>query len=294
MPEYFCECCNYKTNKKSSYDDHNKSKKHLEKNNSTQPIIEIKEQNYNNELLEQNAELLEKIKLLESKIVTLENENKMKDTHIQLITQQLQMSINMQNQVQPIIQPTLSKMEENSKELTHKEKVKKYTTENSKAMNIEDFEQLIKTADVTCITNKIMYWGKMTQLLKPSYYKDTKTNMSKLLLKLISEQLNKLDKIKRPIYVTNKDKNKFWIKSNNEWIDPNSEKHKIIVYKFMENMITHIFECFSNANRTLNFGAKWAAHEKRLDEEKEKSEKEDRIPRILFAFNDNDQKKILI
>jgi hypothetical protein len=51
MPIYICECCKYKTNRKSSYDKHNETRKHIrniEKEPEPKPkiILELNENSH--------------------------------------------------------------------------------------------------------------------------------------------------------------------------------------------------------------------------------------------------------
>ena len=87
MPEYKCECCNYKTNKKSNINNHYKSKKHcrqslsmVEKNDYPDNVIfELIKQNkeFKDIILEQNNKILDIVK--DGKNVT--NNNTLNNTN---------------------------------------------------------------------------------------------------------------------------------------------------------------------------------------------------------------------
>jgi len=67
MPEYSCDCCNFSTTKKSTFNDHLTSKKHINNSKNTDDIIETNDT---------NKYLLQ--------IKELENELKMKELQYQL------------------------------------------------------------------------------------------------------------------------------------------------------------------------------------------------------------------
>jgi hypothetical protein len=79
MPEYRCECCNYVTNKKSTFDTHNVSKKHLEKFNGS----DVKsEKSINMETIYSQKSNVSNDNYLTLKIRELENALKLKDLEL--------------------------------------------------------------------------------------------------------------------------------------------------------------------------------------------------------------------
>jgi hypothetical protein len=90
MPEYFCECCNYKTNRKSGYDDHIKTKKHLSNKSNEKvenPSIESEKLK---KILYENVVLLIK---KNNEIIDLKREIEIKNKTIDMLARQIQPKI---------------------------------------------------------------------------------------------------------------------------------------------------------------------------------------------------------
>jgi hypothetical protein len=75
MPEYKCECCNYKTNKKSNINNHYKSKKHCRQSLSMAKKTEYSD-NVIFELIKQNAEFKDIIIEQNNKILDIVKDGK--------------------------------------------------------------------------------------------------------------------------------------------------------------------------------------------------------------------------
>jgi len=269
MVEYVCECCNYKTNKKSTFDTHNVSKKHLEKlgGSSKDAVKSVKsEKSINDETVcssensntTNDSYLTLKIRELENALKLKDLEIKMKDEQIELLKNTIeilksnQSKPNNEKEKEPeselfkrvVTKPipisqrnnVAIKTEEIQEKLTPKQIIKNATTNNNDALDIEEFLELIKTSDQTHCTQNVEYFGLKYQLLKPFYLQYIPEDFTELIWSVYNSELMKLEEKQRPIYRINERLHKFCVKSNGVWYNPNDDN--------MEQKVNEILESF--------------------------------------------------
>jgi len=267
MPEYRCECCNYVTNKKSTFDTHNVSKKHLEKFNGSDvkseksinmETIYSQKSNVSNDnyLTLKIRELENALKLKDLELHSLKNENenlkqllKSKDETIDILKQksaepQLVVS---QKVVKPI---PISQRKENIV-------MKIAEPNNPEALNIELFLDNIQKSNETYYTQKVEYFGHKVQLLKPRFIECFAEDFTEMAWKLVDTELNKLATNQRPFYLVNKRLHKFSIKSNGVWYSPNDRvmPHKAdeILELFFKEVRNFIHKSYINIKKPVKY-----------------------------------------
>jgi hypothetical protein len=110
MVEYRCECCNYVTNKKSNFDSHNVSKKHLEKVNGSDDKSVTSEKSIKMETIYPQETNVSNDSYLILKIRELENALKLKDLEIKMKDEQIEL---LKCTIQTLSQPNKHVAEEN-------------------------------------------------------------------------------------------------------------------------------------------------------------------------------------
>jgi hypothetical protein len=232
MPEYSCDCCNFSTTKKSTFNDHLTSKKHINNSKNTDDIIET---NDTNKYLLQIKELENELKMKELqyqlKIQELENKLTMKELEIQNIKLQYQQpKINIPqeqtNNVQLIIKEQKDKI---IKKETTLEKLNKRT----KAMTITDFQENYLNDDTfNPFITEINFKDEpliLPKSINPNDYGDY------IVVDFICKTLNNIPPEERPIYCSDDRRHHFYVKTNDGWLKykQNKEvKHDILKILF--------------------------------------------------------------
>ncbi len=284
MPEYRCECCNYSTSRKSNLDNHNASKKHLEKINRSEVNSVVSDKSVNIETIYSQNTTVSEESYLTLKIRELENALKLKDLEIKLKDEQIEM---LKNTIQVLSSNTKPTMDEQPKLFSQKiTKPKPKTTENisieikelnhvENALDIETFLENIKAANETELTQKVEYFGKKTNLLKPNVlqYITKDTDMNDMAWKLVNGELKKLKENQRPLQLINQRLHKFKVKSNGVWYDPNKDEDVVnnIMEKFFKTICNLIESCYFS----VRIPVKFSEGRTETDDANKKDEEED-------------------
>lgn len=230
MVNYTCECCFFQTDKKSTYENHMKSKKHLSKMNgedcSDTSSVTMTTNFCDNSSLSRIRELEHKIMMMEAQIQsrdeTIRNKDetiKNKDEIIAMLKQQLNNNKQIENNVNLNVKEKF-RTKINLLPVEVEKPLKKMTTmemlcERKNAPSIEDLfdeEMLIeKYGTKTTFKKKSLYIAKY---IYAEDYGDKFSFWTNYMCKII----NDLPKNERPIYCSNQRLHHFYIKSNNEWI----------------------------------------------------------------------------
>jgi hypothetical protein len=196
MPEYFCECCNYTTTRKSNIDKHNSTKNHLEKLNADT------NKSSNNVIL--NPVVLDAESSFKIKILQLESIVKQKEEEIQALKNIIENLTN-QNQEKQNEEPKLFSQKVFLKPKLIKNQnenvlMKFEEADNNEKLNIElnlnietFFETYIKNSQETKYTYKYDNNGfKITALKKIYYQKGNMFNITKAVIEVILDAISAL------------------------------------------------------------------------------------------------------
>lgn len=260
---YLCECCSFETSKKSTYNDHLKSKKHLKKisgddsasTNSSAVVSEItslEDQSINNTSTASRIRELEhllQLKDLELQRLKTEYELKIqhKDEIISILKQQQQPPTSSSNNIKfnieeklPFkkhkinltpdnncdIKPNNAKPNEVSK-LSTKDFLNK---QRKNAQSIEDFmESYICNNDHNKIS--ILSYFQNQPIHTPKYIQspDYPDDFTSYYVNQICNRINELPQNEKPIYCSDKRRHHFYIKTNSgSWVKDNAEVDKIL------------------------------------------------------------------
>lgn len=227
MPEFHCQACQFTTNRKSTYNDHLTSKKHLKRLSDDSisvlsNITDISTENtsISNELTNKVHEL--EMRLSEAtlnfktqeyefklQISELQNQLKMKDMELQFLKTQTNIANNVVQSV-----PTVS----NFKKVSILDKLNKRN-----AMTIEDFKPYLMNPDYNPYIISID--GK---LFPKSIYRDDYNQY--IYCDAICKTLLKIPINERPIYCSDVRRRQFYIKTdNNVWIKDDSLIEKLLL-----------------------------------------------------------------
>lgn len=266
MPEYRCECCNYTTNKKSTFDTHNVSKKHLEKMNTSSDDVKS-EKSINMETIYSQESNVSSESYLTLKIRELENALKLKDLEIKMKDEQIELlknTIQVLSQPKPVEEPKLFSQKIVSKQKTNTDNInmeveeiknelnKKATTKEQTLINIEAFfETYIKNSQETKYTYKFTTDSVKFTALKPLYYRVEYSNINimKATLEIIFDAIKKLPKNETFYICKDINRRKFDIKSKGEIIKSNkSEEIDEIITWLFKSTYNFLFNSFNTFN----------------------------------------------
>jgi hypothetical protein len=251
MPKVFnCLCCKYETERKSSFDNHLKSSKHLEKLNNPTTNITLESQSVSS-LNSLACTSTEELTINSTRIMALEYQLKLKDNEIQNIineyTLKLQMKdieIKHKNDTIEMLKTNLHQSkteEENSnikmvvtekiknediniptKKLYTKECLEKYM---EKAPTIETYKSYLFKEDYNKYITEIDIDGKPANILNVQSFKvsDYKNNGVNNAISIIEELFIKFNSNELPFYCSDKKRNILHIKTNNGWIKETKE-----------------------------------------------------------------------
>jgi hypothetical protein len=266
MPEYSCDCCNFSTTKKSTFNDHLSSQKHL--NNSKKPTMPIKEVDSNNHYILQikNLEIQLKNKEYEyeSKIKDLENQLKIKELEMKNIisefTLKLQLSEmklnepkisipqNTENNIQLVITtPTKEEDKIVTKETTLdklNKRTKAMTIEYFKnnCLNDETFNTFIQSVSFNNVDDFML-----PKSIEPSDYSDY------IVVDVVCKTLNNIPTKERPIYCSDVRRRHFYIKTEEGWIKHNEDTTNKILQDLFWSAYKVIFKAFADLKTHKNF-----------------------------------------
>lgn len=272
MPEYHCECCNYTTNKKSNFDNHNKSTKHLDKLGG-----KFETSSNNSGKIENDVCSMISVASNESymtiKVRELENIIKLKDMELKMKDEQigmLQNTINILSQNKPIKEEPKEEIKEEEPKLFCQKVVKpKKIAENIKMeiqeikqndsltlINIEDFyKTYIQNSQETKYTYKFETETTKFTALRPMYYKKEHCdfNMMKAVMTVITDAMKELPKNVSFYKCKDERRRIFEIKSNNEIISSkNVEEIDKFILKLFKDTYNFLLTSFVKMNSYFN------------------------------------------
>lgn len=198
---FVCECCSFSTSKKSNYNEHLASKKHLAKIQGSAPVaqpVPVPVIQVND-----NTVLLEKIKMLEMMIEHKNQVIEQKDATIKVLQESLSKSFT------PAPAPAPVKQEE---KVTIAEKV---SMENKDAITINEFKTYFVNEEYNHLIQNVD-GGSFKTILKSIDATDYKEGFNSL-LEMICNAINVIPKNDRPIFCTDKRRCNFLIKTENGW-----------------------------------------------------------------------------
>jgi len=241
MPLYICQPCDFKTEKKSTYNDHLKSKKHINncsKLECASTISTISADEQSETKIKELQELL-RIKDLEMKKIIDEYELrlKQKDEIITILRQQ--------NNIQPInvqsnnIKPTKTHITD---DLQNTRPDAPTIEECKKLLYDSTYNEYIYTA-----TNPLD--GKDYIILNPSKLKYTEYKDRGIdnAIEIIIKFFESMPENQYPFYCSNKRKNTLYIKTENGWIKETKENKT----KFDKTILSLIKEAFNSIQRAI-------------------------------------------
>ena len=238
MVNYTCDCCSFSTTKKSTYNDHLASKKHLNKINGCSSSCSVVSNITEPEFITTSSINDESI----LRIKELENELKMKELEISNLKAQLQMKdemINVLKQQQsstPIIQNKEEKPPTNIKVTLPKKLAPKSIVENlhlsrQNAPTIEEFlsTQLYNEEINKAFKSVKFEIQKADKLENMKYYNEysklailpntvdgllTNSSYQNLIVNVFCGMINNTEKHLCPIYCSDKQRKVFYVKTN--------------------------------------------------------------------------------
>jgi hypothetical protein len=270
MVEYHCKCCNYTTNKKSNFENHNKGKKHLEK------LEGISNNSSDTDGAHSMISIASTDSYMTIKVRELENIIKMQEVQLKMKNEQIEMlknTIDILSQNKPTEEPKLEVKEE-PKLISQKIVVRpKKISENIKLqiqeikqddnltlIDIEEFfKNYIQNSEETKYTHK--FKTETTNnftALKPIYYKKEYShfNVMKAVMTIITDAIKRLPKNVSFYICKDERRRKFDIKSNNQIIESkNVEQIDKLILKLFKDTYNFLLTAFQNMN--LYFSRKW-------------------------------------
>jgi hypothetical protein len=273
MVEYRCECCNYVTNKKSNFDNHNVSKKHLEKVNGSDDKSVTSEKSIKMETIYSQESNVSNDSYLTLKIRELENTLKLKDLEIESLKQiikskdetiDLIKTTAIQRSNQPQNQTVVREAENNINMIIEEVDSQQINNNGDRRITINDlskdaytlnefFAKCIKNADETLYTEKKeILGGSKVAVLKGQYFrKDRSQNALKCCIDVVEDILAKIPVDKQPLVCINKKERKFWVKTKDGWLCPNknyehTEEEMFNFYKKVNDFLYGSFQTVYN------------------------------------------------
>lgn len=262
--KYRCECCDFNTDKTSTFKDHNKSTKHLKNmnNKNNENIVMEVSSNKSVEFQEPNNETCSmisvasnesymtiKIRELENTIKLKDAELKMKDTELKMKDEQIELlknTINILSQNRLKEEPNIEPTKKETKNKKQQHRIKRDDLPKN-ALTIEEFfKELIKDADETRYTQIINVLHQHMPVLKPEYFKSGMFNMLRACMNIARDQLE-LCKELSPIVCINKLKKKFWVNTKSHgWISSNKNKEEVnnALLQLYSSIITYLENSF--------------------------------------------------
>ena len=221
MPTFECQCCKFSTTKKSTYDNHVKSKSHIKKTQIIQPLQKVKEEinrieeeaeeliNSQHMLEMQNKELMHEIAMLKLQLQQKDDIIKMKDEMIEVLKTQQQVT------KVSYIHPT--------KPESRKISVKDYlTTKLNNAITIETFmNEYIQNPEYNDQFQTALFPGEEQERIILKYVKHSDyrhVSNVEYYANTLCSILTKLPVEKRPIFCSDKSRHTFYINTEaNGW-----------------------------------------------------------------------------
>ena len=226
--EYFCEICDYKTVRKSSYDEHLLSRKHQKSMNGNQNLQKICNeficQNCNKKYKDNSGlwRHKKKCKLIEENVNVLEKEpinyNKIQGSEKDdLINYLIKENQEFKNLILEIVKKDTNQITNNNN-VTH-------TNSHNKAFNLNFF------LNETCKdAMNIMDFVESIKLQVSDLESVGELGYIEGISNIIVKNLNALDVTQRPVHCTDKKRETIYIKDDNKWEKDEERKkmHKMI------------------------------------------------------------------
>ena len=219
MKKYECFLCNYSTKRKYDFKRHLKCKKHINKNKKY--ICECgKEYKYNSGLSKHKKKciLINKLKKMKNEIVCLKDKNKQMETNTFKILEVIKQSSENNNE---LIHEVKKLKERNNQSIIQNQNIQNQNIQNTQnisinvflnehcknAMNLADFVEKLQVT-----FEDLVYTGK--------------TNYVEGISNILIKNLNKLNKLERPIHCSDVKRKVLYIKNKEGW-EKDKEHEKI-------------------------------------------------------------------
>jgi hypothetical protein len=249
MPEYICHLCDYKTTRKSSYNEHLKSSKHLSKcaenciteDCSSVSTIQSLEYSVDMKLKEMENQMQMQLKIkemeMQMKLKEMEMEMKFKEQQMQMQMMQLQMQLgtNVIESKKDKVKPVLEKKETTLDILNNRKNAMTIEYFQEHCLNDEDINPCIQSVSI-----------KNNDFLFPKYisYNDYSNYIP---VDVICKTLQNIPVDERPIYCTDEKRKQFYIKTNNGWLKASDKELNTIIeelywkgYRVINNAISNL------------------------------------------------------
>lgn len=271
MPDFTCQCCNYRTERKSSYDNHLKSSKHLQKLNNqteTQSVSSLNSLEYTTTtLVTDNSRILEleyQLKMKDAEIQNIINEYtlklQMKDLEIkhkdELITMlQNKPQLVIQEMPKQVIAETIEIPKETNKpKLPVKECLEKYL---SNAPTIEKCRSNLYKDEYNSYITEIDVQDKPMNILNVNRFKinDFESTGVSNAISIIEKFFDKFDENMLPFYCSDKRRNILYIKTNDGWIKEtkqNIEEFDKLLLVLAKEALGSVYYAVANTELVFN------------------------------------------
>jgi len=223
-PNFYCECCDYTTSRKSDYNKHLATDKHKLKQNKTEKSYECEcGKNYKHKQSLFNHK--KSCKFIQDK--------KAEQDKTDLLIKKIE-------HLEQIIQDqSFNQVINNTTNNNNNFNINIFLNEKCKdAINMTEFIKLIKNSisDISsCIVNK---------------------NLNIELTDQVNKEYNLLDNYSKPFYITDKSRNSLYIKDNDEWVKDNGDllydKTKVLQPVLIKNKIDNFHKSVDMDNMTDN------------------------------------------
>lgn len=259
MPSYICQPCNFNTEKKSTYNDHLKSKKHLNKTNnccqsecaSTSSIISTI-----TTIDETNSSTAARIRELEHQILLMKKEYELKLQHKDEIISILKEQINNKTSYNNIeLKVEEKQIPEKQEILTPKIPTIEFLHEHlESAPTIEQCCKMLKNDQFNDYIMEANMNDEPTIILHPKYITKSsfKENAVDNAIEIIINFFSTFETNKLPFYCSNKRKNILYLKTDNGWIkqtEKNTDEFNKLLLNFAKTALWSVQCCVSNCER---------------------------------------------
>lgn len=232
MPEYFCECCNFKTPIKCKFQAHNETSKHI--NNMKSFVLPVKEVNP----LQSKVDLLEElVKSLIKRIEILEQKEPVvkpvAEPVVKLVAEPVaEPEVDIEDIIGHVQEQCFIDVDQITKQYNDRE--------------IVDWDEYVKLHVNYDTQQKIANGEVVYELLKESYHTDSEKSIFRKMCKLIPKEIIKVSDVSR---------GKFSVFSCGQWLSSveSNEKLEIIITE-LQTYIGHLHNIYNTCKE--QYGAK--------------------------------------